>query len=1495
VLAFGVFAKLFASALKFGRESLKDILGIVTQKDKERKIQESILTAMSNNVNLYKTLKTLSGDKKAQEDLIFKSIKAQTEQLIQQERIAKNLAPLLSKRGVQPDLTLNTNNSSLSTNKSTNSANGFIPNYSSVTPMEREKERGGALKAGYAPGAIKDMNIKGIGRVIYNNKETVKHFPGMSQPAIMPPSSSKAGINYKDKFEKHHGFNPYVSNGFVPNYIDRSKIEMLSKRGATKGERDAASNKLSQFDSKKPKINLSLPKKSDRDFVSLYIKDKNASSYEQKSLHIDRLRKVSKYPEDVLKEISSARNHYLKHGKGSVVIDGQAINKSEGFVPNFAANLIPGTNILQLPQAKMGVETTVSNYRGEKKTGLHQMEAPLQSISGKITSYQKELSALSEAGVGVLSRNIMFTDYDNPQTKKERKKSPGGLTQSFSEGKKGSPKPTSKQLGNKYEDELYSQKLKDAGYSKTSDQSKVDFIGKGLIPIEGKFNKIEQADLIAKSIRLYNDKSISNFLRRQGFVDKGQSLQRKNFDDSLLTLKQAGIDTESMSLKEQVKTVKEYNLHDGLIPNFAKLPFWYERYEKNKNSQEKDVHKLASDYNIARVHLSSIRKNQINPNTQSFFSNKKDSLLRNWNVQSSAQADIYRNHIKKQMDLAAAHTNLKTGINFPELYPKNKGKEFKNVSEMAQAYGVGQAGFERDLIKQKQSTDSKRINSLAAWKIIDRNADAKFNNILQQLEKAKENSATSEDSSKILDSAPAGRLFEKIIVTETTGGKYGHSSNRIDIPFANFSNVETFGIEPGAYNRGDPIFQGIGGGSSGHPNFDQKIEAFIRTKEGGESGGGQLSKDMKSHLVQNITSSIKSQYMTKDGKTKRGKFSGSSTKLPPLTLNIADMIGGFEESFSGIKARRAGTARLVRSKSEVKTGFDIPIDELNVDSNFKKAYRQKIKSKEISFPLKYKQDALKLPQSVVHKYNKSGDEKQRHQASIIQKYGEEKGFYKPLEAKKTSANIGFIPNFADPVKEAISRERAAGIPQSMIRLDQDNSLKSKNNPSGLAVINTRDEPGGVKQGISRAKKMGIDPKTHGASAGLIPNFASQNFTEHTTSNQKAGRDQSVFDQMNDRQTKKVTSKNFDLRLSKRERTLNKQLEADPDEERKNLLKQWQDKIDQAKRLSQSNKPRAQIDPVINQLNAEANKIWNQIQKLKQSKYSKNSFSGFIPNFAKLTLYRGQKRDTIDKPTIGKNMPSFSGVKTPEDVVRIIQDFVKSHVSGPMSGYRDIGEVDNVMPSGATSFSTSKTVAKNFAGSISPGQPVTKGQVLSKTVPEKNVFNKKKLLKILNKGASPKRGHYPKVEEFKKAMASGAIQEWAENNGGIYLNVSGRRNDPSLLKHHKTEYGRKEYDFYDKSMNQMVPLFRRWVYPNGTRQISPREQEVMQIFNQGLIPNFSRTKLSQGHANRREDPETQIRRALVKFNQINNTSLKTVEQIYSTNSKNCTKYTKIYFW
>jgi TP901 family phage tail tape measure protein len=86
---------------------------------------------------------------------------------------------------------------------------------------------------------------------------------------------------------------------------------------------------------------------------------------------------------------------------------------------------------------------------------------------------------------------------------------------------------------------------------------------------------------------------------------------------------------------------------------------------------------------------------------------------------------------------------------------------------------------------------------------------------------------------------------------------------------------------------------------------------------------------------------------------------------------------------------------------------------------------------------------------------------------------------------------GFVPNFADALNNAIAREKAAGLSSSQIYVDKHSSLKNKNNPMGLMVANTRDEPRGGIQGIKRAKKEGKNPKAYsgGASSGFVPNFA----------------------------------------------------------------------------------------------------------------------------------------------------------------------------------------------------------------------------------------------------------------------------------------------------------------------------------------------------------------------------------------------------------------------
>lgn len=109
---------------------------------------------------------------------------------------------------------------------------------------------------------------------------------------------------------------------------------------------------------------------------------------------------------------------------------------------------------------------------------------------------------------------------------------------------------------------------------------------------------------------------------------------------------------------------------------------------------------------------------------------------------------------------------------------------------------------------------------------------------------------------------------------------------------------------------------------------------------------------------------------------------------------------------------------------------------------------------------------------------------------FVNSRGNKQTFFRRNSFDYVLSSAGYVPNFANALNDAISREQAAGLSKSQIYVDQHSSLKNKNNPMGLMVANTRDEPMGGIQGIKRARKEGRNPKGYGSSyAGYVPNFA----------------------------------------------------------------------------------------------------------------------------------------------------------------------------------------------------------------------------------------------------------------------------------------------------------------------------------------------------------------------------------------------------------------------
>jgi len=201
ILITAVFGKLLLNLGKFASQSLQTLLAVNTQAEQRVQIQAKINEVLSQEPGLVAAIYNKQISVLELENRILDVIRLQTLERERAATISTAVAGNLVTRGVT------SKGGSLKVKSA-----GFVPNFSA-------QEIYGALAGGYMPGNIRKMNIPGQGNVTYNSAETVKNFPGMTQPAIMPPQGSKAGKNYQKEFSNAHGFNPYANDGFIPNFV----------------------------------------------------------------------------------------------------------------------------------------------------------------------------------------------------------------------------------------------------------------------------------------------------------------------------------------------------------------------------------------------------------------------------------------------------------------------------------------------------------------------------------------------------------------------------------------------------------------------------------------------------------------------------------------------------------------------------------------------------------------------------------------------------------------------------------------------------------------------------------------------------------------------------------------------------------------------------------------------------------------------------------------------------------------------------------------------------------------------------------------------------------------------------------------------------------------------------------------------------------------------------------------------------------------------------
>ena len=218
VVITAVVAKLFVNATKYGVQSLQSLLGMNKAATARKHTEQAILQVMASNSALSKEMLRTDISREKKEQMILALIRQQTTEAQRLAAVSKQLTMPMIRAGVTPNLSMRR-------------AEGFIPNYAAD-----KSERQLAQQAGYSAGAVKQMNIPGVGDITYNTAESVRKFPGMTQPAIIPPANSKAAGAYDATFTEAHGFSPYAGHGYVPNYaLPAMNLANLQKAAGGKG------------------------------------------------------------------------------------------------------------------------------------------------------------------------------------------------------------------------------------------------------------------------------------------------------------------------------------------------------------------------------------------------------------------------------------------------------------------------------------------------------------------------------------------------------------------------------------------------------------------------------------------------------------------------------------------------------------------------------------------------------------------------------------------------------------------------------------------------------------------------------------------------------------------------------------------------------------------------------------------------------------------------------------------------------------------------------------------------------------------------------------------------------------------------------------------------------------------------------------------------------------------------------------------------------------
>ena len=223
-----VISKIGVNLFKFVKDASQSFLGLNKAAQDHAALQGSIQQYLIDRPDqLAKIL--------AKEKSIDSVAKDYTNELKQQKKLYKELIGASSKMASNQQIIAAAGTGRGLGKKTSKKASGLIPNFVPNFSIDADSERNAARRGGYQAGGIRRMNVDGLGKVTYNGNETVKRFAGFQQPAIMPPALSEAGKDYRQRFQKTLGFDPYNQSalGFIPNFSFQPQASIKLPSGKT--------------------------------------------------------------------------------------------------------------------------------------------------------------------------------------------------------------------------------------------------------------------------------------------------------------------------------------------------------------------------------------------------------------------------------------------------------------------------------------------------------------------------------------------------------------------------------------------------------------------------------------------------------------------------------------------------------------------------------------------------------------------------------------------------------------------------------------------------------------------------------------------------------------------------------------------------------------------------------------------------------------------------------------------------------------------------------------------------------------------------------------------------------------------------------------------------------------------------------------------------------------------------------------------------------------